>query len=594
MPVAKGPGSAQWVARYRMGRVTLPVHALRAGHRCVHVATAADGTRQLIATDRLSGVTRQVTSEKRGVVRGWLDGPGCHVIWFAPDAGEAGGWRWTSFDGGQPASLGRAGGRPAGVAVAGTRAFLGTTDGSSTTLLRVDLHGVAEPEAFMRLPGGIRLACASADGTLIALSEPIHGDPRHPRVRVISVADGRPVEDLVGGGQKGEPVYAVAFSPVPGDQRLLALSENDGRAMPVVWGKGNGTVRPRLDVDGEARADWYPDGRALLVCVIGRGRSWLVRADLETGAVSGPLTPPGFVRDATVRPDGSVEYLWSSGQLPPRIVNSVSGVVWSADSVPPALPCQDLTVEGPGGPVQAFLTEPTGTRPFPAVFVMHGGPAVFDSDSFNPYVAAWADAGFAVVRVNYRGSTGFGRDWRLAAGPQAGYHVGWAELEDVGAVRDHLVADGVVDPRRLALAGSSWGGYLSLLAAGRHPASWAVVVADSPICDYELAYEEETEQLRALDRAVFGGSPGEVPDRWRASSPLTYAGRIRAPLLITAGRDDPRCPPGQVESFARRAVEAGVTCEVEWHEAGHGAGTLDDRIRQVERQLRFVTVRLAT
>ena len=87
------------------------------------------------------------------------------------------------------------------------------------------------------------------------------------------------------------------------------------------------------------------------------------------------------------------------------------------------------------------------------MFLVHGGPTAHDTDAFFPGVAAWVDSGFVVVRVNYRGSTGYGSVWRDAIE----HRVGLTELEDLIAVRDWAVQSGLSDPSRIVLSGGSWG-----------------------------------------------------------------------------------------------------------------------------------------
>src|SRR5690606_10295067 len=80
----------------------------------------------------------------------------------------------------------------------------------------------------------------------------------------------------------------------------------------------------------------------------------------------------------------------------------------------PSVPVREVWAPGPGGDVHALLRLPDGPAPFPALVDIHGGPAWHRSDAFSPHLAAWVDHGFAVVSVNYRGSTGYGSAWRDA------------------------------------------------------------------------------------------------------------------------------------------------------------------------------------
>lgn len=199
------------------------------------------------------------------------------------------------------------------------------------------------------------------------------------------------------------------------------------------------------------------------------------------------------------------------------------------------------------------------------------------------------DQGYAVLQVNYRGSTGYGSAWRDAIEA----NVGFVELADIAAVHDALVARGVVDPRRSVLLGGSWGGYLTLLGLGTQPERWAVGVAEVPVADYVAAYEDEMESLRAFDRSLLGGSPQDAPEAYRAASPITYVDAVRAPVLILAGENDPRCPIRQVERYVETLRARGGVCDVDQYAAGHGSLVDDERVRQMRVELDFVARHLA-
>jgi dipeptidyl aminopeptidase/acylaminoacyl peptidase len=253
---------------------------------------------------------------------------------------------------------------------------------------------------------------------------------------------------------------------------------------------------------------------------------------------------------------------------------------------PEGIPYLDLQV----GDVHGFWVQPPGPPPHPAIFWVHGGPAAHDRDAFSPRVQAWADHGFAVALVNYRGSTGYGRDWRDALQGNPGL----TELEDLAAVRDHVVRTGLADPSRLVLGGASWGGYLTLLGLGRQPDAWSLGLAAVPVADYAAAFEDEMEPLRAFDRALFGGTPQEIPERYAERSPITYAERVRAPVMILAGRNDPRCPIRQIENYLGRLGELGHPHEFYEFDAGHSSLVVAEQIRQLEAQIDFVHRHLGT
>lgn len=302
-------------------------------------------------------------------------------------------------------------------------------------------------------------------------------------------------------------------------------------------------------------------------------------------------TPPGWIGEARVRPDGSVEYSWSSTANPMEIRTIAPDGTDEVLLTPPgkrapgSVPAADLFVDGVGGRIHALVSRPSQAPdgPLPTVFTVHGGPHHADEDRFSPYHAAWVEAGFVVIRVNYRGSTGYGLAWRDAIEGRPGH----TELEDIAAVHDWAVRDGLADPGACVLAGPSWGGYLTLLGLGTQPDRWAAGVASIPIADYAAEYADETEQLRSFDRALLGGSPDSVPEKYRDSSPITYVDAVRVPVMVLAGANDPRCPIRQIENYLDRLAGRGVHYEFYRYDAGHGSLVIAETIKQTIAEVHF-------
>ncbi|MGE5764217.1 MAG: S9 family peptidase, partial [Mycobacterium leprae] len=578
-------------------RVSLPTWARQAPHRCVFVGNAS-GTWEVYAWDRTTGRTRRVTERPHGTASGAVDPSGRHVWWFADtDGDEFGVWMRQLFDGGpdEEAVPGLRPAYPGGLALGdhGLVAVGGSTeDETSIHLARPD-----EPPAVLyRHREDASVVDVSADETLVAIEHSEHGDSRHPALRVLR-PDATVAGELWDGPGLG--LSGVGFAPAAGDTRLLALHERHGRPEPLLWDVASGVV---TEVDtglpGEVGASWFPDARALLVTHDHEARTQLYRYDLASRTLTRLDTPPGVVTAATARPDGTVEYAWSSAAAPPQVRSTAGGTLLRppGEPAPASVPVEDAWVDGPGGRIHALVSRPDGAAPagsahraHPTVFLVHGGPTHHDADAFAADVAAWVDTGFAVVRVNYRGSTGYGRRWRDAIE----HRVGLTELEDLIAVRDWAVTSGLADPARLALTGASWGGYLTLLGLGVAPDRWTLGIAAVPVADYVAAYEDEMEPLRAFDRSLFGGSPGEVPERYSAASPITYVDRVRAPLLVLAGENDPRCPIRQIENYLARLRERGTPHEVYRYDAGHGSLVVEERIRQMAAELDFARRHLA-
>jgi dipeptidyl aminopeptidase/acylaminoacyl peptidase len=438
-------------------------------------------------------------------------------------------------------------------------------------------------------PGGTTLLYASAhdadvaalshDDRLVLLEHSEHGDSRHRALRVLTV-DGKVVADLWDG--EGLGLHGVDFTR--DGRTVLALHERNGRPEPLLWDLASGqTRRPELPLEGDLSAQLTVDDQALVVLAEARGRATLHRVSRD-GEVTDLVAGDGTVTDATPRPDGTVEYSWSSAAQPAAIRSTSGAVVLTAPGPrPPAsVPVSDAVVEGPGGPVHALVARPEGDGPVPTVFLVHGGPTWHDSDVFQADRAAWVDLGCAVVQVNYRGSTGYGAAWRDAIEGRPGL----TELEDLAAVRAWAVSSGLAST--CVLTGGSWGGYLTLLGLGTQPDLWSVGVAGVPVADYVAAYEDEMEPLRAFDRSLFGGSPEELPELYARCSPLTYVDAVRAPVLVLAGQNDPRCPIRQIENWLAAAATAGKDVEVYRYDAGHGSLVVEERIRQMRAELEFV------
>ncbi|GAA2637346.1 S9 family peptidase [Streptomyces vastus] len=588
-----------WEKRFRAPRVSLPDWAQDAPHRSLFVSNAT-GTYELYAWDRATGAQHQVTDRPNGTTDGVLTPDGEWIWWFDDkDGDEFGIWRRQPFarDKGAPsgpdeaAAPGLDPSYPAGLALArdGRTAVVGRStdeDGSTVYVTRAG----EDPVEIYRHRESAGVGDLSYDGSLIAIEHTEHGDAMHSALRVLRL-DGSAVAELddTKGGTVELGLEVLGFAPVDGDTRLLVGHQRRGRWEPMVWDVASGeetdlALTARLD--GDLSAEWYPDGSALLVVHSYEARSELWRYELASRRLERIPTPKGTVSGATARPDGSVEYLWSSAAEPP-VVRSTSGeVVLDPPGMksPGSVPVQDVWVDGPGGRIHALVQRPAGvTGPLPTVFDIHGGPTWHDSDSFAAGPAAWVDHGYMVIRINYRGSTGYGREWTDALK----HRVGLIELEDVAAVREWAVTSSLADPDRLILTGGSWGGYLTLLGLGTEPDAWALGIAAVPVADYVTAYHDEMEALKAMDRTLLGGTPEEVPERFEASSPLTYVDAVKAPVYISAGVNDPRCPIRQVENYVTRLAARDAVHEVYRYDAGHGSLVVDERIKQVRLELDF-------
>lgn len=597
---------ADWEARFRARRIGLPDWARDHPAWAAVVATTADGVLELHSWTVGSSDLVPATARPHGTSDTAIDPTGQWLWWFDDDRGdERGIWRRQPFGSAPGSALdatGLAQAYSSGLALGAGIAVVGSTDDE----YGVRVHGVTTGKApasrlLYEHQEDAHVGDLSRDDRLVVLEHSEHGDSRHPALRVLrlgdGLGDGAPVADLWDGPGKG--LHPAGFSPLYGDPRLLVVHEREGAPALLIWDPvaGKEQVVP-IDAPGEvADASWWPDAGSVLVALDHHARTRLVRVDLASGALT-PLGPTtGTVTASAVRDDGEVWASWSSAAHAPIVRRFGPADEDDAllEAPGPAAPAsvlvEDLWVDGPGGPVHALLRRPAGLHgPLPLVVEAHGGPTYHDVDEFSPYASAWVDHGYALAQVNYRGSTGYGSTWRDAL--QA--RVGHVELEDVRAVRDHLVATGVADPARIVLAGHSWGGFLTLLGLGVTPDAWSLGVAGVPVADYAAAYEDEMEGLKAFDRSLFGGSPDDVPRRYADSSPITYVDSVRSPVLVLAGENDPRCPIRQIDNYVTRLGELGVPHQVYRYDAGHGSLVDDERVRQMRAELEFAAEHLGT
>jgi acetyl esterase/lipase len=528
------------------------------------------------------------------------------VVWWSdPTGDERGRWIVSPYDGGpdEPLLPGVPDAWSGGISLAGDTIAAGLVgdDGSVVYVARpgrlpeVVLHDELPAGVGREYPpgdGGL-----SADARLLCVRRPHERDITRPELVVIDLADGRLAGRL---SDPSAPLIPEGWSPIPGDERLLVVRETDGRSTLELWDLGDGSVVPvPVDLPGDtARAWWYPDGASLLIHHEHDATPSLLRLDLAVGSLEVLVERGGTIEDAGVRPDGAVWYRYDDGSTPPAWVDTNGvGVVEVAGrgagegrrdaeiASPGSGRWRSIAYEGRAGDrIQGWLLGPPDPGPHPLVVWAHGGPEWHVSDRWHPEAAAYVDAGYAVFAPNYRGSTGFGAAFRDAIRG----NLGLPESDDLVAAVDHLVATGVADPARIALEGWSWGGYLATLGAGLHPDRWRAVVAGIPVGDSVACHYECDPVNRAWDVAMMGGDPLEVPETYHERNPMTYVDRVRAPMLIVAGERDPRCPLGQIMTYAHALRRRGHPVDVHLYPAGHHAPSVDERVRQVRLILEFL------
>ena len=232
-------------------------------------------------------------------------------------------------------------------------------------------------------------------------------------------------------------------------------------------------------------------------------------------------------------------------------------------------------------PHNASCRAPAGERP-PLLVLSHGGPTGATGDTLSPSIQFWTSRGFAVLDVDYRGSTGYGRAYRERLYGEWGV----VDVEDCVAGALHLAETGRADPARLAIRGGSAGGYTTLAALTFHDA-FRAGASYYGICDLEvLAADTHKFEARYLDRLI-GDWPADR-ELYRARSPLHHASRLGCPIIFFQGLDDRVVPPNQAELMADALDRQGLPVACLMFEGeGHGFRKAETMRRCLEAELAF-------
>ena len=341
------------------------------------------------------------------------------------------------------------------------------------------------------------------------------------------------------------------------------------------------------------------DGNGCVVCTWRSGGAWHLGRLGPDGAMT-PIPLPWTSIDSLVVEGATAAFI---GGAPDRSASVVSLDLDSGESrvhrTSSALSIEDgmlsrpvaLTFPTGGGaevahgyyyaPRNASYRAPAGEAP-PLVVMSHGGPTGATSDTLNPATQFWTSRGFAVLDVDYRGSTGYGRAYRERLYGEWGV----VDVEDCVAGALHLAETGRADRRRLAIRGGSAGGYTTLAALTFHDA-FGAGASYYGISDLEvLAADTHKFEARYLDRLV-----GEWPadrDVYRARSPLHHASRLGCPIIFFQGLDDRVVPPNQAELMVDALDRQGLPVACLMFEGeGHGFRGADTIRRCLEAELLF-------
>jgi dipeptidyl aminopeptidase/acylaminoacyl peptidase len=232
-------------------------------------------------------------------------------------------------------------------------------------------------------------------------------------------------------------------------------------------------------------------------------------------------------------------------------------------------------------PTNPEVTAPPGDKP-PLLVITHGGPTGATSDVLDPKIQFWTSRGFAVLDVDYSGSTGYGRPYRDRLKGQWGI----VDVEDAVGGAEAMVAAGKADPERLIIRGGSAGGYTTLAALTFHK-TFKAGASYYGISDLEVLQSDTHKFEARYNDSLIGPWPA-ARDVYRARSPIHFTDRLSCPIILFQGLEDKVVPPNQSEMMAEAVRKKGLKVKYVTFEAEqHGFRKAENIIKSLEEELSF-------
>jgi dipeptidyl aminopeptidase/acylaminoacyl peptidase len=418
------------------------------------------------------------------------------------------------------------------------------------------------------------------------------------------------------------PVALPSWSP---DGQQIAYIGHEGGYVPgannhllVVAADGSGTASDRTSafdrsvgsvasgdaargIDGQ-RPVWSPDGKSLYFVATDGGDTGIYRTESDgnvTLLISGERSCASF----TISADGETVAFTATNPAHPNeiFVASMSGanerqVTRHNEALLNELnlqPAERITYESTGGAtIEGWIIKPADFDPasdkkYPLMMKIHGGPHALYGNSFSHEFQLLVAQGYVLLYVNPRGSGGYSQEFAHCI------RADWGNLDydDIMAGVDHAIAQGYVDPERLAAGGASYGGYMTCWLLG-HTDRFKAIVTERVVSNF-VSFWGTSDIGQTFGAWELGGkTPREDLETYVRCSPITYMDRATTPTLIIHGEMDLRCPMEQSEQLFITLKRAGVPVEfVRYPDESHNhavGGQPTHRTDRLERVLAWL------
>jgi dipeptidyl aminopeptidase/acylaminoacyl peptidase len=340
-----------------------------------------------------------------------------------------------------------------------------------------------------------------------------------------------------------------------------------------------------------------PNGKSYAFVVNNAGYSEFNLVDLNKDERVGSYRfPKGIIRSIAYSPDGSkLAIVWGSANRPFN--------VWLYDYAPEML--SQLTVAGTGGipaelfvepelirfetfdgrQIPAFWYRPRGVEgKAPVIISIHGGPESQARPDLSGLYQYWLHNGYAILEPNVRGSSGFGREYLALDDVRKRMD----SVKDIEWAVKWLKARKDVDAKKLVVQGGSYGGFMALACLTTYPEMFAAGIDEVGIANFETFLQNTGKYRRALREAEYGTLENDL-EFLREVSPVNHVDKIKAPLFVIQGANDPRVPQSESDQMVEAIrAKGGVVEYLVFKDEGHGLAKTENRITAYQAVQKFL------